>query len=391
MKVLMICDTFLPDIGGAEIHVLELSRKLENIGYQIKICTASKGPHKMENLIVLRIPGIKGGGLRAFLYSFLATPRIAKFAADVDVIHCHYSYLMALWGCILGKILRKPTVITLHGLGTLDSSVKGSFLKQTYRLLSLLLADKIIATSDEMMDVAKRFVPNSRIVVIPNGVDTNKFKHNYNQFTRRDKIIVLSMRRLAPKNGVQYLIEAAPYIINQLPDVEFWVAGRDKLEYYLKQRVNELQITHYFRFLGNISHEKTKDIYAQADICVFPSSAESTSLACMEAMAMQKAVVASALRPYKELLGNNERGILVELFERDTSDYDAPLALSKDKYELLARSITFLAHNKEIRETLGEKARQFVCDNYDWQQIANRVAIIYESVMSYRCCHLSLK
>lgn len=376
----MLIDTYLPIIGGAEIHVLELSRALAREGYQVKICTAvpdgSEQTH--SEFEVTRIPSLSGGHWRAFLSIIKDLPNLAGFIRQVDIIHCHYSFLMAMLGTIIGKITRKPTLVTLHGLGTLDSSVNKSILRKLYRFVSLKLADKVIATSDEMKAVALRFTSENKIVVIPNGVNTSVFTPAVRP--QNDSPVVLTMRRLARKNGVQYLVEAAPKVVAEMPDVQFWVAGEGKLEGYIQERVEALNLQDNFRFIGIVPHHKTQEYYQAADIVVFPSSAESTSLACLEAMACEKAIIASNLSAYQDMLGkDNQRGVLVPLFERVDSDYDAPLTLPQARIDAFSEAILSLIRDPELGDQMGQRARLFVVDHYDWQKIAKDTAAVYSA------------
>ncbi len=378
MKIGMLVDTYLPIMGGAEIHVLELSRALRGLGHEVEVCTAiPDGPDRSgDEFPVLRLAGLSGGGWRAFLKIPLALPQLVKFIRRVDFVHCHYSFLLAALGTVLGRLMGVRTAVTLHGLGTLESSVNKHVLRRLYRWVSLKLADTIIATSEEMRGVALRFAPDERIVIIPNGVDTAKFTPQ-EKAANEDELIVLTMRRLAPKNGVQYLVEAAPAVIEAVPNVRFWVAGEGKLEGYLRGRAAELGVEGHFRWIGIVPHEETGDYYQAADVVVFPSSAESTSLACLEAMSMEKAVVASGLAAYKEMLGAEERGLLVNLFDREASDYDAPLSLPPDRIQALAEGIIKAAQDADLRRELGERGRRFVIENYDWGAVAEKVVNIY--------------
>lgn len=378
MRVGMLVDTFIPQIGGAELHVLELSRALRKMGVDISICTATPGPNLIDGFPVIRVPALTGGSGHRALTSFLTWPLLASFIRKVDILHCHYTYLMSCLGVCISQVFQKPSIVTLHGLGTLDSSVGKSLSRRFYRAVSFRFADKIIATSHEMRIVAERYIDSEKVSVIPNGVDTDFFNPDL-EFARKpkDKIVILTMRRLAPKNGVQYLVEASPSIIKEMPQVEFWIAGTGKLESYLKQRVYELDVVNHFCFLGEVLHHQTRNFYASADIVVFPSSAESTSLACLEAMSMKKAIVASALSAYKEMLGNNGRGILVNLFDRDWSDYNAPLTIPQERIKHLADAIIDLVKNESTRKRLGENARGFVRKYFDWTIVAKKTYSIY--------------
>jgi len=377
MKIGMWVDTYLPIMGGAEIHVLELSRALKELGHEVQVVTAVAGePGAKEEFPAARLPGLAGGGWRAFVRLWLSIPRLVRLARQVDFIHCHYSFLLAAAGTLLGRILGKPTAVTLHGLGTLDSSVEKHPLWRVYRFVALKLATTIIATSEEMRQVALRFAPDERIVIIPNGVDTGKFTPQPKDHV--DEIVMLTMRRLAPKNGVQYLIEAAPQVIAAVPQARLWVAGEGKLEPYLRQRIQELGIQEYVRWIGIVPHEKTGEYYRQADILAFPSSAESTSLACLEAMSMEKAIAASALAAYRLMLGEDERGLLVGLFDREDSDYNAPLTLPPERIEALAEALIRLGRDPELRRSMGRAARVHAVAHYDWRAIARRTEEIYE-------------
>ncbi|MBW8011842.1 MAG: glycosyltransferase family 4 protein [Chloroflexi bacterium] len=379
MKIGMLVDTYLPIMGGAEIHVLELSRALSVLGFEIEVCTAvaAEGQAVDQEFPVLRLPDLFGGGWRAFLKIPFTLPRLVRFIRKVDFMHCHYSFLLAALGVVLGRMFGIPSAVTLHGLGTLDSSVDKHPLWRFYRYVSLKFAGTIIATSGEMREVALRFAPPERIVIIPNGVDTQKFHPREEPLKETGELIVLSMRRLAPKNGTQYLIEAAPQVVKALPQARFWISGEGKLEAYIRKRAVELGVDKHIRWLGIIPHSETWAYYQQADVVAFPSSAESTSLACLEAMSMQKAVVASALSAYKEMLGSNERGRLVSLFDRESSDYNAPTNLLPDRIGLLAEAIIELAQDARLREELGSKARAFVIERYDWRVIAQQTVDVY--------------
>ncbi len=380
MKVGMLVDTYLPIIGGAEIHVLELSRALNKLGFEISICTAvGAGKEKFEDEFpVTRLPGLVGGNWRALLGLPKALPQLISFIRRVDYVHCHYSFMMAMLGTVLARLMGKRSAVTLHGLGTLDSSVKKSILFRFYRYVSLKNATAIIATSEEMKNVALRFAPEKKIVIIPNGVNTETFTPV--EIDEQKPAIVLTMRRLAPKNGVQYLAEAAPKVIAAIPYIEFWVAGEGKLEAYVRQRVKDLGIEDYFRFIGIVPHGLTASYYQKADVIVFPSSAESTSLACLEAMSCEKGIVASNLSTYQDMLGSGEeRGLLVKLFDRVDSDYNAPLSLPEERITAFANAIIRMAQSPDLRKTMGKRARAYVIENFEWTRIAAETVNVYNA------------
>ena len=360
----------LVSVGGAASPAIHTLNVLQPPFICFFVSPDSKPKIKAEIL-----PALAYQGWITWLQIPFVLPGLIRFIRQVDVVHCHYTFFMSMLGTFLGRLYGKRTAVTLHGLGTLDSSVGGSRLMQFFRRTSLKWADRVIATSPEMRSVALRFVPDEKIVVISNGVDTSYFSPV--RKPESEETIILTMRRLAPKNGVQYLVEAAPAVIATIPQAQFWVAGEGKLEDTIRQRVKELGVEAHFRFIGMVPHAQTAEYYRQADVVVFPSSAESTSLACLEAMSVQKAIVASNLQAYQDMLGDQQRGLLVELFNRVESDYNAPLTLPPDRIAALAQAIIRLAGDPVLRQTLGEQARQYVIAEFDWKRIAELTSRAY--------------
>jgi len=76
-----------------------------------------------------------------------------------------------------------------------------------------------------------------------------------------------------------------------------------------------------------------------------------------------------------------ERGILVKLFERKTSDYNAPLKLDEDRYRKLANAIINVSKDPLQRSIIGENARKYVIDKFDWKVIAASTHNAYQSIL----------
>ena len=381
MKVLMVQDTFLPKVGGAEIHVWKLTKALTVQGHQITIITATPGPSIVGGVQVYRFPHLQSQGKRAVAALPLYLPQLIGLVRNCEIVHGHYTAFCSAVLGMLARFLKRPFIVTLHGYGTLDSSVQGHFWLQQWRRIAFYAADKVIATSSEMAEVARRFVPRERIIIIPNGVDTTEFIPSADP-PPSSPIRIATVRRLVPKNGVQYLIEAIPFILQGSPKpVEFWIIGDGPLYQYLNARVKELGVEKIVRFWGAVPNERVAEILKQAHIVVFPSSAESTSIAALEAMAMAKPIVASAVGGYLDLLSENERGLLVRLFDNRESNYNAPLNLPSERLQVLAQAIIRLIAEPELAMALGAKARAYVQRHHDWHVIAEKVQQVYTDVI----------
>ncbi|MDI6773165.1 MAG: glycosyltransferase family 4 protein [bacterium] len=376
MKVLLAQETFLPKLGGAEVHVWQLSRVLRSRGCEITIATATPGETQHDGIPVYRFPLLRSQGPKAIAALPIYLPRLATLVASHDVIHGHYTALLSAVVGTLARILGRRFVVTLHGYGTLESSVRASPWLRMWRRLAFRAADTVIATSPEIADVARNFVQPSRVVFIPNGVDTTQFAPTHGD--PPPPVRVVSIRRLVPKNGVQYLVDAIPQVLAGSPvPVEFWIVGDGPLRDRLVERARGLGVEHAVRFLGSLENRQVREVLARAHIVVFPSSAESISIAALEAMSMRKAVVASSVGGFPELLGNDERGLLVPLFDRVASDYQAPPHLPPERLRALADAILRLITDEELARTLGRRARAYVQEQMDWRMIATRVMEVY--------------
>ncbi|MHC1729256.1 MAG: glycosyltransferase family 4 protein [Syntrophobacteraceae bacterium] len=386
MRILLAQDTYLPKLGGAELHVFNLAKFLSRMGHGVTVVTpCMDGSPSFEidktGFRIIRMQSFPSS--QSIVYSPLfylkSLPQVMRLVAETDVVHGHYTYIYSAAFGLAARMLGKTNCVTLHGRGTLDSSAS-KVPRRILRWLSLKLAHRVIATSTEMSSIALRFVPLDRIQIIPNGVDVDHFRLNGNR-PQRGKVI-MAVRRLVPKNGIQYLIEAMPFILERIPDAELKLIGTGDLHHYLHQRVLELGIADHVRFLGAVSNDRIPGLLSEADVMVFPSSAESTSLAALEAMAAGVPVVASAVGAYPELVGDNERGTLVELFDRKESDYDAPLEISSERYKMLANAVLDLMNNSERSHEVSQRAYDYVTRLHSWQHICDRlVKICYSNRM----------
>jgi len=377
MKILMTSETYLPRIGGGEIHVKNLFERLNENGNQVTLITHDEGP-KMSG--VIRIPW-RRSNLSLLLSKFW------KNSKGTDIIHAHYCHRLAFFATVIGKIRGVPTVVTLHGMGLLDApgaSRWGSFSHRIYRYWSLKLATYVISTSEDLAVVADRFISRKKMGVILNGYDASLFstkKITEDPSDSSVKKIILSVRRLVPKNGLHYLVEALPYVLAERPDIHYVAAGDGTLGEHIKDRVAQLGLTQHVTFLGMVDNDRVHEALAEADVVVFPSTAESSSIACAEAMGMGKLVVASRVGGLVELVGTHEeRGYLVDIVPWTGSNYDAPLTLPVQSYKNLADGIIKALNDSSDNNEKRNRAEIFAKKELSWDSIYKRTLDVYKKL-----------
>lgn len=383
MKILMTSDNFLPEMGGGQIHVQKIIHNLRKLGVKVSLLTNTLGKDVIdEEVKTVRIPWSKFNFFKIF-------KKLYQLSYGCQLIHCHYCYRLAMIACLVGKLRRIPVVVTLHGMGILDPSTNTPkfyrLAHSFYRYISLISSDLIISTSQDLADVAYRYIPINKVNIISNGYDSEVFNTTIKipdnlLLKYKNKKIILTVRRLVPKNGIHYLIEAMPEILRRESDALLLVIGPGRMRSYLENRIRSLKIEQAVILLGEIANDEIPNYLQLADVVVFPSTAESSSIACVEAMAMGKKIVASRLGGLVELLGENEeRGTLVDLVEWRGSNYDAPLNLSKEKYLNLAKAVVDNLQTTDFVK--AEIAKMYAQSNLSWLIISQKTKEVYEKVV----------
>jgi len=129
----------------------------------------------------------------------------------------------------------------------------------------------------------------------------------------------------------------------------------------LKKLAEKLRIRDKIEWRGFVSYDKVPEALSEIDIFVYPSWHEGFGRSIMEALAMEKPVVATNVGGIPDLINNGENGFLVE----------------PHNSEMLAQKIKELMENKELREKFGKAGREFVSKNYEWNDGIKKFAQLF--------------
>lgn len=381
MKICMVSRDFLPNIGGIASHVYELSKALVKDGHQVHVVKTGYGLNPglvLEDLDGIHVHRLFYSG-RVRGWRFLVLLRGAhRYLRDlvhreqIDIIHWHELESSSFETKFLR--VKIPKVFTNHSSGYLEMVRRGW--KKRYLRLLLGHADCIIAPSEEL---AKKSAwinyPAEQVRYIPNGVDIDKFSPTVDGRTIRQKmglgektVLVLCPRRLAPKNGVIYLVKAIPCIMKaSRVEIRFFVAGggypdeRKRIEQQCARDGTSADIV----LAGSVSNEQMPLLYAAADLVVLPSLVEAVSIAGLEGMASGKPLVGTTVGGLPTLIDQGKTGLLVP--PRDP--------------HALAEAVVALAHDPSNRHRMGKAGRKKVEQEFDWTSIAHRVLEVYRSLV----------
>jgi len=386
MKILITSDSYFPRMGGAEVYAYKLGHFLQKEGHSVSFCVTEPGEDNRDSEFstVARLIFYKYN-IFSTLKSFFV---LAKLVKEADIVHSVYSHKLAAIVAFIRFFTKVPQVITLEGRGILDLPDNSFFYRQIhsfYRWFSLKRASLIIASCREFIEIASRYVKDDKIKYQPNAVDVNEFnlqEKNYNllPFDYKGQKIVTTIRRLVPKNGIQFLVETIPYVVKDFKNVKFVLIGWGRLEEYLKNRVKELSIEEYVHFLGKIDNKQLPNYLNLADIVIFPSTAESTSVACLESMSLSKAIIASKVGGYLEMVEDNYNGFLVNLTDNENSNYDADMKLSEEKIKNFGDKILELLNSEEKQNEFGKNSRKIAEEKFSWHNNIKIMLDWYSSI-----------
>lgn len=396
MKILMLTHRFKPAIGGVETHVFEIAKNLKNMGHDVTIFTSnleSVGSgkklskkyqhHFIDGIEIYRfnayqlVPNIDAG---CIIPSMLT--RALFDSNKFDIVHAHsYAYFSSLCGALVKILTKTPVVFTPHfaaetvvsrKIKKIYDSILGKF---TFKYCDkLILLTKI--EKEEIQKIIK--IENDKIDIIPNGVDLDKFKIKYdsNKFRATYKIeksdkIVLSVCRIAENKGLQYLMNAAPKIIEKMPNVKFVMIGKD---WGMKDKLIEIAKKNNFLnkiiFPGKLADKEMIKFYKDSDVFVLPSiGGEAFGIVILEAMAAGKPVVASNIGGIPCVLHDNRNGFL-------TSPKDSP-TLAKKITKLLTDKILY---NQISRNNLEE------IKQYSWENVTKEIQMVYRTLEGNKKC-----
>ncbi|MCG3225749.1 MAG: glycosyltransferase family 4 protein [Candidatus Heimdallarchaeota archaeon] len=173
--------------------------------------------------------------------------------------------------------------------------------------------------------------------------------------------IVMTTRRLVVKNGVLYLVKAFKKVVEKYPKAKLIIIGDGPEKTRISKEINELGIVKNIQFIGMVANKEVPTYLASADIVVVPSIVEASSISVLEAMAMNKPVVASDIPGIREITNNGKNCVLVPAKKTDN----------------IADAILNLLSSEQKAEELASLGYVEIKQNYTWEKKAKEIEQIY--------------
>ena len=365
MNVAMHCVYFPPEVGGLESHVYYLCRGLVKSGCRVSVVTSRSKPELpayevMEGIEVWRTWLPERNALGWAVHGAWSTPRLAHTARRADVVHAQ-AFQSVLPGVVARTANRIPLVSTWHTSHFLERAASPFWRPIFQRLLKW--SDYNLAASAEIADVAERLAPGVSVEALTNGVETDIFHRCEPSLPAGKRRRIIVPRRLFEKNGVEFFLRAMPLIAERV-NVEAVIVGDGPERDNLETLVASLELGRRVEFLGKRRHDEMPGLLSSADLAVFPSLIEATSVAALESMACELPVAASNVGGLPEIVDSDVGG----LFEAGN-----PTAL--------AATVTSLLEREDLR-ALGAAARAKVVERWSNARLVDRHLEVYEGLLS---------
>ncbi len=358
----MQCLYYPPEVGGLESHVAGLSEGLARRGHIVDMLTSrsQRGLAARERVAGVNIhrvwmPGKTPVGWMA--HTVVSIPAYRRLARSAEVYHAH-TFASAIPAMVTRHRYRRPLVLTLHTSHFLMRASQPRWRAVLKRIIGS--ADYLLATSEEIRNVALDLYPHPRSEVMTNAVDTERFAPaGVARAAGRMRIIV--PRRLYPKNGVEYFVRAMPLIAAAI-DVEARIVGDGPERQRLTALAAELDVSDRVAFLGARPNAEMPELLRWADLAVIPSLMEATSIAALEAMSCGLPVAATAV------------GGLPEIIDEKVGTLFAPA-----DPEALSVAVLAMLGRTDL-EALGDAARRRVVSHWSMDRMVERHLEIYDEL-----------
>lgn len=391
MNICFLSKSQLKSIGGIETYTYLISTAFVRLGHHVHIITSGKNSnpflenkyiasgikvHKIdfENLPIRGLWRLENKiPLSMLFYTHLVCRKIRELIKEyaIDILETPNRGFEGLMYSYKRTI---PLVVRLHGGILVDKVLNASSHPVRDKLIGwlekhlIVHADSITSPSRSIAEIASNNYKICKpINIIPNSIDLEQFFPLPEKEAQNPTILYVG--RFQELKGVFILAEAILKVLADFPAVHFILVGPDSLynkgnvscREFLCNKINDKRVSFY----PEASSEELIKLYNKAWICVFPSFYESFGIVALEAMACGKAVIATKVGGFSEIIEDKVSGLLIP----------------HGNVEALVTSIVELLNKKDYRNQLGENAYKRAQGYYSLDKIARTTLKTYEDVI----------
>ncbi len=284
----------------------------------------------------LSIPGFFKSA-DGFFMALACYRTLKKLKDEFNLIDAHFAYPDGYAATLLGRWLKLPVSITLRGTEVPLAKIPG---RKKRMMKALFDATRIFSVADSLKQhVVDLGADADKIRVVGNGVDVNKFfplnraKEKVHFQLPEDAKVLISVGALVDRKGFHRVIEVIPQLLEKYPTLVYLVVGGESPEGNIKnrlvQQVNDLGLEKQVRFLGALKPEELKKPLSSADVFVLSTANEGWANVFLEAMACGLPVVTTDVGGNKEVVCDDDLGMIVPFGDKQALADAVDKALGK--------------------------------------------------------------
>ena len=360
MKIIHYIPSIDRTAGGTSTYMQVLAKGLGELAEVHIITHASENPLTMENCTVHYVPEYNPFKRT---WTKLVTAMMEEIRPDIVHVNCCWMPACAAVQRIAQKCGYR-VVLTPHGM------LEPWIIKRHYwtrKLPALLLyqkaairkADCLQATAESEYDNLLHLGYNDKISVVKLGIDADgiKMKESWKK-TRQ----ILFLSRVHVKKGINFLIEAAEILREELKGYKILVAGEGDEEYVssLKRQIDDKGLQDIVQLIGGVYGDDKWCLFQSSDFFVLPTHSENFGLAIAESLASGTPVITTVGTPWSDL-NTSHSGAWIEIGMQ-------PLVEALRK---------FLAMTDEELELMGRNGRKLIETKYSARVMAKEMMEVY--------------
>jgi len=331
MRILTTLTYYRPHYSGLTIYAERLARALVERGHQVTILTSrydlSLPAQEIRDGVQVIRPHVLAHVSKGVLMPTLVYWAFVNILR-ADIIHLHLPQLDAAYIALIGRLLKKPVLLTYHCDLLLPSGFIHSLANQVSHLaneVSFRLAHQVVVnTMDYAEDspILRRYlsktcaIPTPVALEIPTAADEEALKLKAR--IEPEQRIIGMVARLAAEKGVEYLVQAMSEILQKYPTARVLHVGQYQNVMGEEGYANRLQpviqaLGEHWTFLGILPPAELAAFYRQCELTVLPStnSTESFGIVQVESMSSGTPVVASDIPGVRQPVKMTGMGVVV--------------------------------------------------------------------------------
>ncbi len=371
-RVLYVVDHL--KVGGAQTHLVELLGRLDRRRFAPSVCALKRHGDLVGSVEALGVP-VHDGGLGSTLWGgggVRVVWRLARLlrAERVDLAHAYLFHPNVVTPIAARLAGVRAIVVSKRSLDRYPGRAARAAVRLGNRLASRVLVN---AEAIGRFVAREEACPTAKMVLVPNGVgdQTLDFAGDRAEVRRRlglptDTPVAVALSRLAWKKGVRHLVDAAPRLLEAVPDAHVVIAGDGDLRAELVAQTRALGVEGRVTFLG--TRRDPLDLLRASDVFVMPSVVEGMSNALLEAMALGLPVVATEVGGTPEVVVDGETGFLVPPADP----------------ERLAAALAKVLLAPELGRELGAAGRRRIQERHRVEHMVRAVERLYDDLLTAR-------